>query len=89
MAEVRPATAAMNLGARHAETAIRRRAQCAGERIEETGPARAAVELFPGPKQRLVAAGAQKISGALFVIQGAAARSFSPVAAHHIVLLGR
>lgn len=88
MAKVRSATAAVDLRPRHSETAIRRRAKRAGQRIEETWPARTAIEFFPGPEQRLFAAGAMKDPGPFFVIESAAARPLGPVGAHDLKLLG-
>src|SRR5690242_2980839 len=55
--EMSPAPAAVHLGAPHPEAAIRRRADRAVNRCEETGPARAAFELAVGDEETLSAAG--------------------------------
>lgn len=89
MTEVRSARAAMNLDALHAETLVARRSERAGKRIEEAGPACSAVELLSGPEQRLVASGAEEISGPFLMIEGATPRTLCPVTAHDAVLLRR
>ena len=87
MAEMRPAPAAMHLDALHAEAAVGRRPERAGEWIEEAGPARSAFKFLSGPKKRLVATCAVEVPGSFFVVEDAAARPLRPMSAHHMVLL--
>ena len=56
--KVAAAPAAVRFCPRHEEAAIRRRPDCALERREKTGPARAALELPIGDEKRLPARGA-------------------------------
>src|ERR1700733_5940274 len=89
MAEMAAAAAAMHFGADHAIGAVGRGFDRACFRIVETRPAGAAVEFFLRGEQFLLAAGAIKRAGALFVIERARARPLGAVLAHDMELLRR
>src|SRR4051812_23478635 len=80
------ATAAVDLGARHAEGAILRLAHRVVERLPEARPAGAALELGVGGKQRQVAAGAGEDALAMLLQQRAGARPLGAVLAQDVVL---
>ena len=89
VAEMAAAPAAMHLGTDHAVTAIGRGLDRARLRIVEARPAGAALEFLLRGEQRLLAAGAIKRAGALFVIERATARPLGAVLAHDVELLRR
>src|SRR5262245_14895150 len=89
VAEMAAAAAAMHLGAHHPEALVRCGLGRARHRIVEARPASAALELGLRHEQGLIASGADEGTGALFVIERAAAGSFGAVLAHDVVLLGR
>src|ERR1700688_5170604 len=83
------AAAAMHLGALHAPAAVGGVLDRSRHRSVEARPAGAALEFLFRSEQRLLAAGAIKRAGALFVIERAAARPLGTVLAHDVKLLGR
>src|SRR5215468_445843 len=83
------ATVAMHLGAHHAIASIGRGFDRALDRVVEARPTRAALEFLLRHEQRLAAAGARECARAFLVVERAAAGSFGPVSAQHLVLLGR
>jgi len=86
MAQMAAALAAMCLDTDHAEAAIDRGCNRAGERVVKAWPAGAAVELGAGDEEFLAAAGAGKAAPAVFVIEGAGAGAFGAVAAQDVIL---
>src|SRR5258707_10610545 len=67
MTEMTAATAAVHLGAQHAERPVGRGADGVFERLVETRPAGAAFELGLGGEQRQVAAGAGEYAFAMLL----------------------
>ena len=59
------------------------------ERLEETGPAGAALEFRTRLEQRVVTGHAEKRARTLLVQQGTCPRPLGAVLAQHVVLLGR
>src|SRR5262245_41872586 len=89
VAEMAAATAAMHLGAHHAIASIGRGFDRALDWVVEARPTRAALEFLLRDEQWLAAAGAGECARAFLVVERAAAGSFGPVSAQHLVLLGR
>src|SRR5580704_18518188 len=89
VAEMAAAAAAVHFGALHAPAAVGGGIDRARLRIVKTRPAGAALEFLLRGEQRLPAADAGERAGALFVIEGAAARPLGAVLAHDVELLGR
>ena len=89
MAQMAAATAAMNLGARHEESAILGRSDAALDRLKETRPACAGFKFRSGFKQFLSAACATEHAGALFGVERARAGSFGAMLAQDVKLLRR
>src|SRR5262249_32411969 len=81
------ATAAMHLGAHHAEAAVGRRLDRAFDGIVEARPAGATLELLLRSEQRLPATGADECAMALLIIERAASRPFGPLPPHHVLWL--
>src|SRR3954454_20479493 len=86
VAEMAAATAAMHLGAQHAEGAVLGLADGVVERLVKTRPAGAALEFGVGGKQRQVAAGAGENPLAMLLHQRAGARPLGAVLAQDVVL---
>src|ERR1019366_7130275 len=83
------AAAAMHFGPRHAMASTPGAPGGAIEGIVKTRPAGAAIEFLGRDKKPLAASGADKDAGTLFVIEGATARRFGSMRAHHPVLFRR
>src|SRR4051794_17260776 len=89
MAEMAAATAAVDLGAQHAEGTVLGLAHRIVERLPETRPAGAALEFRLRGKQRQVAAGAGKDALAVLFQKRARPRPLGAVLAQDVVLLRR
>jgi hypothetical protein len=89
VAKMAAAAAAMHLVANHAVTAIGIAFDCPGQWIVEARPARPALEFHFRDEQRLMARGASKGAGSLFMQQSAASWNFSAMCAHNLILFGR
>src|SRR5689334_9182991 len=89
MAEMAAAAAAMHFDPRHAVGAVLGAADRVVERLPETRPAGAAVELGVGGEQRQVAAGAGEYPLAVLLQQRARPRPLGAVLAQDVVLLRR
>src|SRR3974377_2537153 len=83
------AAAAIYFGAHHSVTGVVSNFDGARNRVVETRPAGATIELQLGLKQRLPAAGAVELAGALLIEQRTATRHLGAVLAHCLVLLRR
>src|SRR4029078_13054933 len=86
-AEMTATTAAMDLGADHAEAAVGCGLNGPWHRIVEARPAGAALEFLLRHEQRLVAARATESAGPLLVIERATTCRLGAVLAHDFVLL--
>src|SRR3954469_14969930 len=89
MTHMAAASAAMHLDPRHAIGAVLGAAERVLERLEEARPARSAVELGVGGKQRQVAAGAGEYALAMLLQERARPRTLRAVLAQDLVLLRR
>src|SRR5262249_4546823 len=83
------AAAAVHLGAHHAVAVIVGLFDGAGHRVVEARPAGAALEFLLRHEQRLLAAGAAEGTGALLVVECAAAGCLGAMLAHDVILLSR
>src|SRR5580765_4629139 len=88
MAQMAAALGAVKFGPHQAMAGIAAGFHRARQGVEEAGPAGAAVELGGGVEQFVAAAGALELTGALFVIKGAGARTLGAMLAQHAMLLG-
>src|SRR3954452_2904971 len=86
MAEMAAAAAAMDFGAQHAEGAVLGLADRVLQRLPETRPAGAALELGIGREQRQVAAGAGERALAMFFQQRARTRPLGALLAQDVIL---
>src|SRR6476620_1620369 len=89
VAEMTAAAAAMNLVAHHAEGAVGVFQHRVLDRLVETRPARAAVELGCRIEERQVASGAGESAGAVLVVERAGEGTLGVLLAQHGILLGR
>src|SRR4051812_42424643 len=89
MAEMPAASAAMYFGTRGEPRFVHRRCDGLRQRREETGPARARIELGIRSEQFLATPCAGELAGALFPVERTGARTFSAVIAKDAILFGR
>src|SRR5579864_879308 len=89
MAQMTAAGGAMNLGPGHSVAAIGRGPHGLFQRLSEARPARPALELGAGFKQRLAAARAAERAGPLLLVERARSGALGPVLAQDRELLGR